>query len=49
MKKLILISTLLLIVALLNGNELMQKTLPNGMEIVVKENNLNESIGFTVL
>ncbi|MCD4796855.1 MAG: insulinase family protein [Candidatus Cloacimonetes bacterium] len=46
MKKLILISTLLLIVALLNGNELMQKTLPNGMEIVVKENNLNESIGF---
>ncbi len=46
MKKLILISMLLLIVVLLNGNELMQKTLPNGMEIVVKENNLNESIGF---
>jgi zinc protease len=35
-----------MLLAQLYGNELLHKTLPNGMEIVVKENNLNESIGF---
>ncbi|MCK4311318.1 MAG: insulinase family protein [Candidatus Cloacimonetes bacterium] len=46
MKKRVLILILFLTVVLLNSHELMQKTLPNGMEIVVKENKLNESIGF---
>ncbi len=46
MKKVLILIALVMVLAQLYGNDLLQKTLPNGMEIVVKENNLNESIGF---
>ena len=46
MKKVLSLITLLIVISQLYANDLLQKTLPNGMEIVVKENNLNESIGF---
>jgi zinc protease len=46
MKKNILIVVLVLVIGLLNANNLVQKTLPNGMQIVAKENRLNESVGF---
>jgi len=47
MKRFILIlSVILLTASFLCGNELIRKTLPNGMEVVVKENHLNTSVGF---
>ena len=46
MKKVLILIALVMVLAQLYGNDLLQKTLLNGMEIVVKENNLNESIGF---
>ncbi|MDO9576939.1 MAG: pitrilysin family protein [Candidatus Cloacimonadales bacterium] len=46
MKRLFILLNLLLVITFLNANELLQKTLPNGMQIVVKENRLNESVGF---
>ena len=46
MKKRIILSILLITVAVLSANELLQTTLSNGMQIVVKENMLNESVGF---
>ena len=45
-KKGLILFALVMVLVQLYGNDLLQKTLPNGMEIVVKENNLNESIGF---
>ncbi len=45
-KKVLIFIAFVMIFAQLYGNNLLQKTLPNGMEIIVKENNLNESIGF---
>ncbi|MBS3740737.1 MAG: insulinase family protein, partial [Candidatus Cloacimonetes bacterium] len=47
MKKIFAIFAVILLTAsLLCGNELIRKTLPNGMEVVVKENHLNTSVGF---
>jgi zinc protease len=46
MNKLIIIFSILLIITTLSAADIMQKTLPNGMQIVVKENRLNESVGF---
>ncbi len=46
MKKITFLLSLLLVIGLLSANNLVQKTLPNGMQIVAKENRLNESVGF---
>ncbi|MCK4652870.1 MAG: hypothetical protein KAU01_00310 [Candidatus Cloacimonetes bacterium] len=46
MKQAVFTFCLIFIFCSLSAHELMQKTLLNGMEIIVKENNLNESIGF---
>ena len=45
MKKIILM-VILMAVALLSANNILHKTLPNGMEIAVKENTGNTSVGF---
>lgn len=37
---------ILLVTSLLYGETTIRKTLPNGMEVVVKENHLNSSVGF---
>ena len=46
MKRIIIMCFLLILISAINANELLQKTLPNGMQVVVKENRLNESVGF---
>ena len=46
MKKILIINFLLLLIITLNANNMLQKVLPNGMQVVVKENRLNESVGF---
>lgn len=45
MKKLILF-LLIALSSLLMANDILMKTLPNGMEVAVKENDSNESVGF---
>lgn len=46
MKKILLTVIIIIAISALSANELMQTTLENGMQIVVKENKLNESVGF---
>ena len=46
MKRIIFLAICLLALNLLSANEMIHKTLPNGMEIVVKENHNNTSVGF---
>ena len=46
MKKLVTLLFLLTIITIISAQELIHKTLPNGMEVVVKENKSNESVGF---
>ena len=46
MKRIIFLVICILMINFLSANEMIHKTLPNGMEIVVKENKLNESICF---
>ncbi|NQV19182.1 MAG: insulinase family protein [Armatimonadetes bacterium] len=46
MKRIIFLVICILILNLLSANELIHKTLANGMEIVVKENRNNTSVGF---
>lgn len=46
MKKIIILIGCLLIISILSANNLILKTLPNGMQVAVKENHINESVGF---
>jgi len=46
LKKLLLVIILISALTALLANDLLQTTLKNGMQIVVKENKLNESVGF---
>lgn len=46
MKKFFILFGILLIISILSANNLIVKTLPNGMQIAVKENRINESVGF---
>jgi len=46
MKRIIFSVICILVLSFLSANELIHKTLPNGMEIVVKENRNNTSVGF---
>ncbi|MCF7794545.1 MAG: insulinase family protein [Candidatus Cloacimonetes bacterium] len=46
MKKIIILIGILLIISILSANNLIVKTLPNGMQVAVKENRINESVGF---
>ncbi len=46
MKTKLILFIMLIAITALSANELLQTTLENGMQIVVKENKLNESVGF---
>ena len=46
LKTRLIILIMVITITALSANELLQTTLDNGMQIVVKENRLNESIGF---
>ncbi|MEA2095504.1 MAG: insulinase family protein [Candidatus Cloacimonadota bacterium] len=46
MRKILLTIIIMIAISGLFANEMLQATLKNGMQIVVKENKLNESIGF---
>lgn len=46
MKGRLILLIMLIAITALSANELLQTTLDNGMQIVVKENRLNESVGF---
>ncbi|HPR18854.1 MAG TPA: insulinase family protein, partial [Candidatus Cloacimonadota bacterium] len=46
MKKVIILLSLLIMLTALSANGIEQKTLSNGMQIIAKENRLNESVGF---
>ncbi len=46
MKRRLIILIMLIVFTILSANDLLQTTLDNGMQIVVKENKLNESVGF---
>ena len=45
MKKVLIVLLLLISITILNANNLIYKTLPNGMEVAVKENRNNSSVG----
>ena len=46
MKRILILLIMVIAITAVSANELLQTTLTNGMQIVVKENKLNESIGF---
>ena len=46
MKRIIILLIMLIAITAVSANDLLQTTLKNGMQIVVKENRLNESVGF---
>jgi zinc protease len=46
LKKILILLIIIIVFSTLSANELLQTTLTNGMQIVVKENRLNESVGF---
>jgi zinc protease len=46
LKKIIILLIMVIAITAVFANEVMQTTLKNGMQIVVKENTLNESVGF---
>ncbi len=46
MRKIIIICGMILMLAGLYANDLIVKTLPNGMQVAVKENHVNETVGF---
>ncbi|MDP8201082.1 MAG: insulinase family protein [Candidatus Tenebribacter burtonii] len=46
MKRIIILVIMVIAIGTISANEMLQTTLTNGMQIVVKENRLNESVGF---
>lgn len=46
MKRILLILLLSSLISLISANELLVQTLPNGMQVAVKENRINETVGF---